>query len=390
MSVAISNLRIQRQETSQAISNQEPPGKSRKLMKRQISFQRLSQNTVSSTARMKTMKSVGVEQNGKAGSGPAGLLMKSRPKTEMTSVIQHDLPYDSLSNFENQTEVKAQDVDGPKFESYRSICMACTRQVACKPSLDTRERFEEYTQLLPSTPSSPIPTQYVSITRTAQNDEQEWQAHFTALTTMLIRHADQLQRLSLDLLKSDTKVKEVLLAGYDLADNYAVQERKYETELLYYNSALKRQQVLLDTLESLIKDVRNTQVAHVAQIPAVEQSINVSKVQIVQPDNYHELTRAPGNFATRIRWKISQLIGGCVGTGHVVESSCSDDETLVLSGTGVLLEQTQPVFHDFVLFLDLTTLQEKYQIKTLPLSNAQSNSDGTIGVITVGGKFIFK
>lgn len=312
-------------DTSNVTSDQEQPSSHSHRLRRPSSFQRLSQNTASSSARMKTLKSVGVDSN-----GPAGLLMKRRPKVEMTSVIQHDLPYDSLGKFENQTELKAQDFDGFKSESYRSICMACTRQVACKPSLDS---FEQSSQQLPSTPSSPIPTQHAPVIRSAEAYVQDWQGQFFALTTMLIRHSDQLQRLSLDLLKSDTKVKEVLLTGYDLADNYATQERKYENELLYYNNALKRQQVLIDTLETLIQDVCTTPVAPLAHIPARHEESDAMSTS--SPG----ITRAQGNLATKIRWHISKMIGGCVGTGHVVETSCSNDAILILSGTGVLLEQ---------------------------------------------------
>ncbi|KAG2184524.1 hypothetical protein INT43_000433 [Umbelopsis isabellina] len=312
-------------DTTDTTSDQEQPCTHNHRLRRPSSFQRLSQNTASSSARMKTLRSVGVDSN-----GPAGLLMKRRPKAEMTSVIQHDLPYDSLGKFENQTELKAQDFDGTKSESYRSICMACTRQVACKPSLDG---FEQSTQLRPSTPSSPIPTQHAPVIHSAEAHGQDWQGQFFALTTMLIRHSDQLQRLSLDLLKSDTKVKEVLLTGYDLADNYATQERKYENELLYYNNALKRQQALIDTLETLIQDVCTTPVAPGAHIPARHEE------NIAVPTSSCGITQVQGSFVTRIRWQISQLIGGCVGTGHVVNASCSNEEILILSGTGVLLEQ---------------------------------------------------
>ncbi|KAH8554471.1 hypothetical protein BGW37DRAFT_199857 [Umbelopsis sp. PMI_123] len=335
-----------------ALDNQTPSklkkGKLYATSKLSSSIQRLSRNTASSIARMSGNKNTESESKDRPKDvkiekrRSMDVSTRKRPKAESSSIlVQHDQPPDLVGDFVNQTDFQGQGLE-TSSESRRSICMACNRNISRK--LTSRSQVEDL-QLLPSTPSSPIPTYYVPVKSDSEDEKtpQNWDAQFTTLTNILIRHSETLQQVSLDLLKSENRVKALLESEHGLEDNYALQEDIYERELVEYNDTFKKQQALLNNLDDLIKDIPSKQ----------EQPDNVSS---------YPTTVTPGNLAARLRWQISQMIGGTAGTGQVTQHSTNKND-LVVSGTGVLIDQNIPTYHDFALNLDPARIEEKYQMR---------------------------
>lgn len=288
-----------------------------------ISIQRLTRNTASSIARMKPTKHVAPEQEshmkqGRVGGGyTIGMSSRTRPKEESIIIGKHDQPQDFISDFENQTDLQVH--DRSRTESYRSVCMACNRQIRRKSTTSLGSQHDN-PHLLPSTPSSPIPIHYGPLKRRVEEEELEWQAQFNALTNTFIAHSESLEKVSLDLLKSESRVRSLLVTEHYLEDKYAAQEQLYERELIEYNNTLKRQQALLDNLDDLVKDIYSKQ-------DTPDDSSAAASSQSV-------------TFAMKLRWQIYQIIGGTAGTGQVIkEPTAHDKGDLIVTGTGVLLEK---------------------------------------------------
>jgi hypothetical protein len=295
------------------------------------SIQRLSRNTACSIARMKGNKAGGDENKENSKNVKVkhrrsiDVSTRKRPKAESSSDLgQHDQPPDLVGDFVNQTDFQGQSIE-TSTESRHSACMACNRHISRKSSTCSQA---ENLQLLPSTPSSPIPTFHgpLKASATAEKDEgtPSWDSQFTTLTNILIRHSETLEQVSLDLLKSENRVRALLESEHELEDKYTVQEEIYEQELLEYNMTLKKQQMLLNSLDDFIRDIR------AKQEPADDA-----------------LTPPPlatqSNIAARLRWQLYQMIGGSAGTGQVIQDSSSQDN-LVVTGTGVLIDQVWSLF----------------------------------------------
>ncbi|KAI9280849.1 hypothetical protein BC943DRAFT_363245 [Umbelopsis sp. AD052] len=303
------------------------------------SIQRLSRNTACSIARMKGNKAGEdeIKENRKSVKHRRSISTRKHPKAESSSVLgQHDQPPDLVGDFVNQTDFQEQSIE-TSAESRRSACMACNRHISRKSSTCSQA---ENLQLLPSTPSSPIPTYHGPPKANAEEDESTlgWDSQFTTLTNILIRHSETLEQVSLDLLKSENRVRALLESEHELEDKYAVQEEVYEQELLEYNTTLKKQQVLLNSLDEFIRDIR------AKQEPADDALTPPPKA-------------TQSNIAARLRWQIYQMIGGSAGTGQVIQ----DASCIVVTGTGVLIDQEAPTYHDFALYLNPATMETKYQ-----------------------------
>lgn len=298
------------------------------------SIQRLSRNTACSIARMKGNKA-GDDENKESTKDvkvkhrrSVDVSTRKRPKAESSSVLgQHDQPPDLVGDFVNQTDFQGQSIE-TSTESRRSACMACNRHISRKSSTCSQA---ENLQLLPSTPSSPIPTYHgpLKVNDAAEESTASWDSQFTTLTNILIRHSETLEQVSLDLLKSENRVRALVESEHELEDKYAVQEEIYEQELLEYNTTLKRQQVLLNSLDEFIRDIRAKQEPADDALPPPPMATQ-------------------SNIAARLRWQIYQMIGGSAGTGQVIQDSASKDN-LVVTGTGVLIDQVWSL--DYALFL---------------------------------------
>lgn len=351
------------------------------------SIQRLSRNTASSIARMKSTVATGQEEQKKKkkenrpqSRRSIDISARKHPKMEISVTGQAQ---DFVGDFENQTDLQGKGLDGSSTGSHRSVCMACNRQIPRKSSSTSRWSQHENPQLLRSSPSSPIPTQCRPLKHSAEEEELEWESQFSALTDILIAHSETLERVSLDLLKSETRVTSLLVTEHNLEDKYIIQEHMYERALQEYSNTLKRQQALLENLDCIVRDIHSNQ----------EPPDDAPTVGTRDNDAAKE-----SSLATKLRWHIYQIIGGSAGTGQVMEDKTADKGDLIVSGTGVLLEQVTfprergkrwsmgitnwavrvkklllfiqslllqktPKYLEFSLYLDPATFQDKYQKK---------------------------
>lgn len=294
------------------------------------SIQRLSRNTASSIARMKSTIATGQEEekNKKKESRPQSrrsidISARKHPKMEISVTGQAQ---DFVGDFENQTDPQGKGLDGSSTGSHRSVCMACNRQIPRKSSGTSRWSKHDNPQLLPSSPSSPIPAQCGPLKHSAEEEELEWESQFSALTSILVAHSETLERVSFDLLKSESTVTSLLVTEHDLEAKYTIQEHMYERVLQEYSNTLKRQQALLENLDCLVRDIHSNQ----------EPPDDAPTVVTRDNDAVKE-----SSLATKLRWHIYQIIGGSAGTGQVMEDKTVNKGELIVSGTGVLLEQVK-------------------------------------------------
>ncbi|KAF7727868.1 hypothetical protein EC973_006981 [Apophysomyces ossiformis] len=142
-------------------------------------------------------------------------------------------------------------------------------------------------------------------------------------------HYDRLERVSYELATSKQCVDALLQTHQTIETSLDERERRYQHRLDAYQALVRRQSQMLKEIGALMKQQ--------------EQEAGLTEPQ--QPENTSRPLRDRlaawlPNYVIKLRWDVSRIIGGAVGTGQVVNHSKDSQGHLVImvAGTSVTRE----------------------------------------------------
>ncbi|KAI8644958.1 hypothetical protein BD408DRAFT_95989 [Parasitella parasitica] len=252
-------------------------------------------------------------------------------------------------------------------------------------------------------------------------DEQKWHEEFLSLMSRLITYSENLESISTELLRTEGKVRELVLLQKTMLEEYEEREKLYQRRLDECEQVAQQQQYLMDHLVELDRDLHvtakdrktsnssknsrcmtlsattsttsttATTVSTVYRWQSSEQG-QPSRNRRKANDNYSssastsnryqrprqqqwDFNRPIGDivqissmedFVSMLRWEVGLWVGGGVGTGHVIHSfeSPLNGIELIIAGSGTIATAPADVI--------LSTSAPSPRIPPSPLSSGSS------------------
>lgn len=223
-------------------------------------------------------------------------------------------------------------------------------------------------------------------------DEQKWHDEFLNLMSTLITHSENLESISTELLRTEGKVRELVLLQKSMLEEYEEREKLYRDRLDECEQVAQQQKHLMDHLVELDRDLdltaaRNknntssnskwmtlsattstttttTTLSTIYRWQSSEQNQQLSNRRITNDSNSSlsifdqyqqqphqqqqwDLNRPVGDIVRinsmedlvyTLRWEVGLWIGGGVGTGHVIHSfeGPLNGIELIIAGSGTI------------------------------------------------------
>lgn len=195
-------------------------------------------------------------------------------------------------------------------------------------------------------PISPIPSissasigesRSLSPTSTLEDEDESWNNDFLSLTSSLTRYAEDLEKASLEVLSIKERIRELNLLETALAEQYDRKESLYLARLEEYNQILEKQTNLTRYLSNLHHDAINSLPATTATTNYPHTNLNQSQFSSKGADQFKYINSMEDKLYL-LRCEISLLIGGSVGTGHIVHSFEGPENNLeyIIAGSGAI------------------------------------------------------
>ncbi|CEP14700.1 hypothetical protein [Parasitella parasitica] len=224
-------------------------------------------------------------------------------------------------------------------------------------------------------------------------DEQKWHDEFLGLMSRLITYSENLESVATELLRSEGKVRELVLLQKTILEEYEEREKLYQRRLDECKQVAQQQQYLMDHLMELDRDLHvtakdrktsnNSKISRCMNFSATRSTTTTttttlstiyrwqSSEQGQQPrnrrntNNNYNCSGSMSNrgqrpqqrqwdfnrpisdiirinsmedFVNTLRWEVGLWIGGGVGTGHVIHSfeGPLNGIELIIAGSGTI------------------------------------------------------
>ncbi|KAI9245243.1 hypothetical protein BDA99DRAFT_543756 [Phascolomyces articulosus] len=165
----------------------------------------------------------------------------------------------------------------------------------------------------------------------------EWRSQFLELVSSCITQSEGLESLSTELLGTERRVRELLVADQNVHEQYHEREKVYEERIRECEEVAKQQLLMIDTLEELTADLEMKMEQQLKQyqeeqelLQELEEGQNNSSsiAESIMHEDW-DFRRAiadiigiesKDDLVHKMRWEVGMLIGGGVGTGHVIHT----------------------------------------------------------------------
>ncbi|KAI7858391.1 hypothetical protein BDC45DRAFT_433699 [Circinella umbellata] len=160
----------------------------------------------------------------------------------------------------------------------------------------------------------------------------EWRSQFLELVSCCITQSEGLESLSTEILGTERRVRELLVADQNVQEQYHEREKAYEERIRECEDVAKQQLLMIDTLEELTADLE-MKMEQIQSQQEQEQLENDDLSSTAQESNVSnedwDFRRAisdiigiesKDDFVNKMRWEVGMLVGGGVGTGHVIHT----------------------------------------------------------------------
>ncbi|KAI9026452.1 hypothetical protein CLU79DRAFT_47494 [Phycomyces nitens] len=182
---------------------------------------------------------------------------------------------------------------------------------------------------------------YVVNTATRGHDdtkiEEDHKEIFMDMLSTCIERSDKLDKLKRDLQESEQRINEI--HTNQAKKPSAKQDQQYSQQILEYKNIVKTQRQMMDEMEGLLASFG----VHTKRPLSVSSSSQSSTGSVSTPSQAswsNMWNGAKDEGITKMRWNVSQLVGGGVGTGRLVEKKTDTDGScvMVIAGSGVTTE----------------------------------------------------
>ncbi|KAI9498133.1 hypothetical protein BDB00DRAFT_500045 [Zychaea mexicana] len=172
----------------------------------------------------------------------------------------------------------------------------------------------------------------------ANSSSAEWRSQFLELVSSCITQSEGLESLSTELLGTEGRVRELLVAEQTVQEQYREREKAYEERIRECQEVAKQQLLMIDTLEELTADLEmkmeqlNSQQQELEQQPDEDDDGDAYSAA----DERSSVNNESWNFRRaiadilgieskddlvhRMRWEVGMFVGGGVGTGHIIHT----------------------------------------------------------------------
>lgn len=239
----------------------------------------------------------------------------------------------------------------------------------------------------PPLPSHSIGNELIDANEEEEEEEDEideqWQQQFLSLMGTIVKHSEQLECLSTDLLRAESHVRQLLSMASTVQDQFEQREKQYEDRLKEIHVAGQQQLIMIDALEDLAEDMNmkldsddNDTNSSNSSTPSSsfsnqqqQQKIENDKAKLKKMISHWFKQVLPTSlfffetesFVIKTRWYAGMILGSDVGTGDLVPVLSSHQHhgiEIIVSGFGIIIHD------DSSLSDHVSKREEKEFIKT--------------------------
>lgn len=202
-----------------------------------------------------------------------------------------------------------------------------------------------------------------------EDDEEDeiWRSNFLDLIAAVITYSENLESISTELLRTEGKVRELVVLQKSLVEELEAEEKAYQDRIDECEDISNQQLDLIDHLIELEadltfgKEVSNRRSTTTTTLSTIyrwqssehgqeERSLNsdttVDSKFLLPNDNKNDII-------STLRWQVGLWIGGGVGSGNIVHSFESPSETggieLIIAGSGTIASPRHHVSRSFII-----------------------------------------
>ncbi|KAI8996899.1 hypothetical protein BDB01DRAFT_845608 [Pilobolus umbonatus] len=202
----------------------------------------------------------------------------------------------------------------------------------------------------------------------------EWRDQFLTLVSSCIQQSEELESLSTEVLNAEQKVRQFMLMGDSIHEQFQERERQYEERIRECQEVAQQQLLMIESLEELIADIN-------MKIESYHR--NQSKqLEDIQDNKMDEDENPRWNFrksvgellhmeekldiVQKMRWDVGMLVGGGVGTGHVIHTfeNGLNGFDMMIAGTGTTHQPEDDVHSTLTTDIYYEPLTASHQISS--------------------------
>ncbi|CAO3648377.1 unnamed protein product [Cunninghamella echinulata] len=237
--------------------------------------------------------------------------------------------------------------------------------------------------------------------------DEQWQQQFLSLMGTIVKHSEQLECLSTDLLRAESHVRQLLSMASTVQDQFEEREKQYEDRLKEIHVAGQQQLIMIDALEDLAEDMNmkldnddnDTNSSNSFTSPPSFSSSSSSSFSNQQQQQRQKQQQKIENdkeklkkmishwfkqvlptslfffetesFVIKTRWYAGMILGSDVGTGDLVPVLSSHQHhgiEIIVSGFGIII-------HDDSSLLDQESTLTTFSSSSPSPSSSSINSN---------------
>ncbi|CAO3661123.1 hypothetical protein G6F70_006650 [Rhizopus microsporus] len=202
----------------------------------------------------------------------------------------------------------------------------------------------------------------------------EWRKQFLSLVTLCIHQSEELEKLSVEVLHAEQRVRELMFLNQSIHEQFYEREKQYEERIRECQEVAKQQLLMIDSLEELTADI-DMKIESTQRRRGMHREDALRKLEGIHDDDaldaegYHieeeddeEVHRwdfsksiadilqleEKQDIVQKMRWDIGMFVGGGVGTGHVIHTfeDHLNGIDLMIAGRGTTSEPVYEVSQD--------------------------------------------
>ncbi|CEJ04581.1 hypothetical protein RMCBS344292_18536 [Rhizopus microsporus] len=202
----------------------------------------------------------------------------------------------------------------------------------------------------------------------------EWRKQFLSLVTLCIHQSEELEKLSVEVLHAEQRVRELMFLNQSIHEQFYEREKQYEERIRECQEVAKQQLLMIDSLEELTADI-DMKIESTQRRRGMHREDALRKLEGIHDDDalnaegYHieeeddeEVHRwdfskpiadilqleEKQDIVQKMRWDIGMFVGGGVGTGHVIHAfeDHLNGIDLMIAGSGTTSEPVYEISQD--------------------------------------------
>ncbi|KAI9355012.1 hypothetical protein BD770DRAFT_367221 [Pilaira anomala] len=216
------------------------------------------------------------------------------------------------------------------------------------------------------------------------DDDEVWRNEFMDFMSRLIGYSEELESISFELLRTEGKVRKLILLQKTILEELEETERMYIDRINECERISDRQNEYMNELMNLDAELTSSSVSKKVSNNNKRMTTNSTSTLGWKSSEYSQRTRSATSTNTTVdskyliyksdavntfKWKLGTWIGGGVGNGNLIHAyhhPVHQRLELIVVGSGTIATQYEKSYylhkHDYILYINYYDRRKRFQL----------------------------